>query len=272
MDRELVTSALRKREAGQQPTAQELAALRRYEKQRDEQQRWDHYRTVPKKHYTAMSGRQRKVLNEQADRYGIPCSGEVIDLGAVLRWVHDSLAKNSHRLSGDALGGPSGGAPDPADAASIEVLMSDKASALDFSRAAAQLAARRVARAARHDTLGVNEIESLKVVLQELRNAESDYLALQARRDELIPRDTVREMVGETIARCVRDMEILENSIATEFEVWLADPVVREAPADDRARAIREFVAKTCREVRQTHADGVDALLQAAKASEDESA
>ena len=48
-----------------------------------------------------MSGRPRKVLVEQADRYGIPFSTSVIDLPAVLKSFHDFLSKNKFSFGKD---------------------------------------------------------------------------------------------------------------------------------------------------------------------------
>ena len=75
VDRELAAEALRRRQAGQRPTRRELAALRRVEKARDDELRWQHYRTIPQKHWREMSGRQAKVINEQAATHGIPFAG-----------------------------------------------------------------------------------------------------------------------------------------------------------------------------------------------------
>jgi hypothetical protein len=48
-----------------------------------------------------MSGRQTKVLNEQAALYGIPFGGASINLPAVVRALHDFLAKNAQKLARD---------------------------------------------------------------------------------------------------------------------------------------------------------------------------
>lgn len=74
--------------------------MRRYLTDREERERWKYYRTVPKKHYRQLSGRQDKVLNEQATAYGIPVGGPTIDLEAVLRWFHDYLSRT--RIRGDS--------------------------------------------------------------------------------------------------------------------------------------------------------------------------
>ncbi len=102
IDRELASKAIQKRQAGQNPTAAELSALRRWERAEEEKRRWQIYESIPQKHWREMSGRQTKVINEQAARYGIPFGGRVINLPEVVRSLHEFLAKNAHRLaSGD---------------------------------------------------------------------------------------------------------------------------------------------------------------------------
>ena len=93
IDKQLVVAALRKRNAGQRITGQEREALKRFEKKRDEDQRWEHYHKCPQKDFLLMSGRQAKQLREQAARYGIPFDGRTINLAAFVKWVYDFLSK-----------------------------------------------------------------------------------------------------------------------------------------------------------------------------------
>jgi hypothetical protein len=86
---------------GKSLTSAESAALKRVERAEEDKLRQKFYASIPKKDYTVMSGRQRKVLLEQAARYGMPIGGETISLPDLARWLHDFLAKNSHRLLGD---------------------------------------------------------------------------------------------------------------------------------------------------------------------------
>jgi hypothetical protein len=86
---------------GNELSRQERAALKRHEKEKDERLRWQHYRTIPQKHWREMSGRQTKVLNEQAERYGLPFGGPAIDLTALARKLHDFLAENAVKLARD---------------------------------------------------------------------------------------------------------------------------------------------------------------------------
>jgi len=46
-----------------------------------------------------MSGRQTKILHEQAERYGIPFGGRTISLPEVAKGLHDFLAANKHKLA-----------------------------------------------------------------------------------------------------------------------------------------------------------------------------
>jgi len=99
MDRELAIAALEKRKRGEQPSTKELAALRRVDKAREEMTRWQYYAAIPKRHWVQMSGRQVKVINEQAARYKLPIGEKTINLPAFVRAVHDFLAGNARALA-----------------------------------------------------------------------------------------------------------------------------------------------------------------------------
>ena len=92
----LVQSAIRKHQQGQQLTPRETRAWSKWETDEDERRgrRW--LANMPKRHYCSIVSRQTKTLNEQADAYGVPLRGAVVDVFAVLRWLHDFFAK--HRL------------------------------------------------------------------------------------------------------------------------------------------------------------------------------
>ena len=101
LDKDLITRAYRKTLDGQELTGPERAAVKRYEKGKRERNAWDCYNAIPQKHWRQMSGRQTKVLNEQAARYGIPFGGATINLPAVVRALHDFLAENAVKLARD---------------------------------------------------------------------------------------------------------------------------------------------------------------------------
>lgn len=101
LDRELASAAYRKVMSGETLTAQERSALKRYEKEQEETRRWQYYESIPQKHWRVMSGRQTKVINEQAERYGIPFGGRTINLPQVVRALHEFLAANARRFIDD---------------------------------------------------------------------------------------------------------------------------------------------------------------------------
>jgi hypothetical protein len=99
IDQQLAMAALDKQRRGESPTREERDALRRYEEAHDETLRIKHYSSIRKKEWVEWSGRQVKVINEQAERYGAPIGGATIDIRNVAKWLHDFLAQNSRRLS-----------------------------------------------------------------------------------------------------------------------------------------------------------------------------
>ncbi len=111
VDKDLVARAYKKVANSQELSTAERAALRRFEKQREEKLRWNYYSSIPQKHWRQMSGRQTKVLHEQADRYGLPFGSATINLPAVVRALHDFLAAHAHKLLNEddplLVGGPS---------------------------------------------------------------------------------------------------------------------------------------------------------------------
>lgn len=99
IDRELARSAIQKRKQNQMPSSRELSGLRRYEKQLEEERRWEYYRSIPAKHWKEMSGRQARTINEQAVAHGIPFAGREINLPDVVRAMHDFFARHAQKLA-----------------------------------------------------------------------------------------------------------------------------------------------------------------------------
>ena len=66
LDRRQAAEAYKKVLAGQELTVREQTALKRFEKEKEERLRWQYYASIPQKHWREMSGRQTKVINEQA--------------------------------------------------------------------------------------------------------------------------------------------------------------------------------------------------------------
>jgi len=99
VDSDLVASAYRKVMNREELTKAERQALKRHEKQKEERLRWEYYRSIPHRHWKQMSGRQAKVINEQAGRYNIPFAGPKVNLPAVVKALHDFLAANAAKLA-----------------------------------------------------------------------------------------------------------------------------------------------------------------------------
>jgi hypothetical protein len=97
-DRRLASQAIKKITEGKKPTPEEQRALRRAERADEEKKRWEFYTSIPHAHWRAMSGRQSKVINEQALRHGIPFDGAKVNLPAVVKALHDFLARNRDKL------------------------------------------------------------------------------------------------------------------------------------------------------------------------------
>jgi hypothetical protein len=101
LERDEAARAYRKVMSGEKLSRSEQASLRRFEKEKEETQRWQYYKTIPQKHWREMSGRQSKVLYEQAERYGIPFGERTINLPEVVRALHDFFKRNAVKLSVD---------------------------------------------------------------------------------------------------------------------------------------------------------------------------
>ena len=114
VEREVVARGLQKILRREKLTVQEQQAVARHEKQREEELRWKFYRSIPQKHWREMSGRQTKVLHEQAALYGLPFGAAKIDLPEVVRRLHDLLALRGRQLLADPHDPSSGRADSPA--------------------------------------------------------------------------------------------------------------------------------------------------------------
>ena len=101
LQRDEAARAYRKVMAGEKLSRSEQASLRKFEKEKEETLRWQYYKSIPQKHWLEMSGRQAKVLYEQAERYGIPFGERTISLPDVVRALHDFFKRNAVKLAVD---------------------------------------------------------------------------------------------------------------------------------------------------------------------------
>ena len=86
-----------------------ISEEKRRAKEREEDLRWQYYRSIPQKHIREMTGKQTNQLKEQAELYDIPFGGAVVDLTAVFPALFAFLAKNSRKIayaSEDMMDGP----------------------------------------------------------------------------------------------------------------------------------------------------------------------
>lgn len=74
-------------------TKSEISLVRKYDEIVAESNREDAFLNLPKGIYCKLSGRQQKVVDEQAVRYGLAIDGSKIDLYQVLKKFHDILAE-----------------------------------------------------------------------------------------------------------------------------------------------------------------------------------
>ena len=100
IDQQRAMAALDKQRRGEIPSREEREALKRFEQSRDEKLRIKHFSSVRKGEWRQWSGRQDKILNEQAAHYGIPIGGATIDVRNVAKWIHDFLAEHARQLAG----------------------------------------------------------------------------------------------------------------------------------------------------------------------------
>lgn len=94
-DLALAKAGKKRKDAGKQPTKAQHFAMERVAKIEDDRLRHDIYATIPKRHWAEMSGRQNKILDDQAARYGLPVNKPVISLHEVVAWLHEFLATHA---------------------------------------------------------------------------------------------------------------------------------------------------------------------------------
>ena len=98
-DSGVVARAYKKLMNREELTREEQRAVKTHEKDKEERLRRQYYSAIPHKHWKEMSGRQSKVIYEQAERYGIPFGGPTVNLPAVVRALHDFLSDNAAKLA-----------------------------------------------------------------------------------------------------------------------------------------------------------------------------
>jgi hypothetical protein len=107
IDAELAEAARKKRTAGEKPTRDELAALRREDARVDREALERHVAAVPKTLVADAMALQTVQIHRLADRWSVPLRGRTVNLLEVLRWLRDFLDANADRLDVDVTEGAS---------------------------------------------------------------------------------------------------------------------------------------------------------------------
>lgn len=94
-DEEKAIAALKKIRANEKPTRDEAQALARIQKKQKEELWTTGMKSVPLRVFCALTGRKPNQIRMQAQRYGMPISGDTVDLYQFLAWVYDDIAKNA---------------------------------------------------------------------------------------------------------------------------------------------------------------------------------
>lgn len=151
----------------------------------------------------------------------------------------------------------------------VQDLIGEGASALTISRAAVKVAARVLAAAVQSERVGKNELDALNKTLQEARGSETSWMEIEVTKRKLY-RDTDVQAAASAIgARAVQAMDLVENTIATEFAVWLADPATATLSQDELARKVRGFYRAKTNEARTFAAASIDEMLRQVREADD---
>lgn len=199
----LVQAAIRKQAGGQKLSPAERSAWKRWEEQQDRERGLRFARRVPKAIYREWSGRQTKILHEQADAFGFPLRGATIDVPAVVRAVHDWLAEHKHELAAIRKNAAAGGGQ-----SLKEQLLAEQ---IDLYRGKNQLLERQLAELDRVK-LDRSEVHALLVRAATMLRAAGERLYKQC-----------GQQAGDILATTLKDFE---QTIVAE----LADA---KRPADD---------------------------------------
>lgn len=134
----------------------------------------------------------------------------------------------------------------------------------DVEKAAASyaIACLKVSRGYESDKLGARELDDLKKQSEELRRVRSEFMTLAERRGELIERDVAKAVAGALVHRLLTILVTVENSMPTQFEIWLADKAFIDQGTEQRAQQIRKWFCDQARSLRTTEADAIEALIK----------
>ena len=99
IDEHLAAMALYQMHLGRTPSPVELQAYKRHAGHIEETLRRHHLQTVPKGDYVKMSGRQQKVIDTQAVRWGMPVAGPTVNIYQLVLWLHEWFGENGRAVA-----------------------------------------------------------------------------------------------------------------------------------------------------------------------------
>lgn len=98
---ERALSAALKKHRGEPLSQRESRDLTWWEKEQRDRVVDDLLTTLPKGIYCDLAGRQQKLVDEFAERYGVPCDGPTVNLYRAVNAMHDLIVENAHLLAAD---------------------------------------------------------------------------------------------------------------------------------------------------------------------------
>lgn len=137
----------------------------------------------------------------------------------------------------------------------VEVLRTSS-DEVELVRATMVLMSRRLGASLAAQALPAKALSDFTATLEELRRTETAVLELRKERGEWIERDVARAIAGQIARSFVEACERLVMRLPQQVETWLADPELRAAAPEDRARRIRAWATDRTRELRVVEAGG----------------
>lgn len=196
---------------------------------------------------------------------------KLYDASECRAWIQSNVRERSVRAEPTAAPSPlptSAIEPEPVRELSpqeielLDVLENPQASSIDRAAAGFRLAGLAVANAYRAGQVSPQQLESLKKQGEELRKSEDAYLALAQKRGELIERATAKMVAGQIAQRLVQLLSNLENTLATQIEIWRDDPGFNTQPTDTRQRLVRAWFEDQAKNFRRLSADDFEQMIQ----------
>jgi hypothetical protein len=220
----------------------------------------------------AERGQSAESLNVQLCRWsrrpGFPVDRKrgakpLFDLDEVRAWLDANTRSRRPELQSSAIPQPLPARElDAHEAALVRVLEDPGATDLERAEAGYALASKIVATAHRAGNLGVQQLENLKKQGEELRKAKADAIDLAERRGELIGQDIAKAVAGALVLRLLEILNNIENMLATQFEIWMADQAFRALATDERTRRVRAWLEDYARTLRQAEYEVVIAAIK----------